>query len=71
MKENVKMMMMKMNTSLADIRKELEALEKEVNGKQDLNVIASRSEAILKSLDDMPKPRMGSGEMPAGKPMMH
>ena len=70
MKENVKMMMMKMNTSLADIQKELEALEKEVNGKQDLNVIASRSEAILKHLDDMPKPRMSGGEMPAGKPMM-
>ena len=70
MKENVKMMMMKMNTSLADIQKELEALEKEVNGKQDLNVIATRSEAILKSLDDMPRPRMGGGEIPAGKPMM-
>ena len=70
MKENVKMMMMKMNTSLADIQKELEVLEKEVNGKQDLHVIASRSEAILKHLDDMPKPKMSGGEMPAGKPVM-
>jgi hypothetical protein len=69
MKENVKMMMMKMNTSLEDIQNELETLEKEVNGKQDLNIIASRSEAMLKQLDDMPKPRMSSGEMPAGKPM--
>jgi len=71
MKENVKMMMMKMNTNLADIQKELEVLEKEVNGKQDLDVIASRSEAILKHLDDMPKPRQSGSEMPAGKPMMH
>jgi len=69
MKENVKMMMMKMNTNLADIQKELEVLEKEVSGKQDLDIIASRSAAILRHLDDMPKPRQG-GEMPAGKPMM-
>jgi len=70
MKENVKMMMMKMSTNLAGIQKELEVLEKEVNGKQDLDVIASRSEAILSHLDDMPKPRQSGKEMPAGKPMM-
>jgi hypothetical protein len=70
MKEKVKMMMMKMNTNLADIQKHLDAIEKEVNGKQDLAVIADRAGAILKHLDDMPKPRPGGMDMPGGKPGM-
>lgn len=70
MKEKVKMMMMRMNTNLADIQKHLDALDKEVNGKQDLAVIADRAGAILKHLDDMPKPRPGGMDMPGGKPMM-
>jgi len=71
MKENVKMMMMKMNSNLADIQKNMEVLEKEVNGKQDLDIIASRSEAVLRHLDDIPKPKQSGMEMPAGKSMMH
>lgn len=70
MKEKVKMMMMRMNTNLADIQKHLDALEKEVNGKQDLAVIADRAGAILKHLDDMPKPKPGGMDMPRGKPGM-
>ena len=70
MKEKVKMMMMRMNTNLADIQKHLDVLEKEVNGKQDLNVIADRTGAILKHLDDMPKPKPSGMDMPGGKPMM-
>jgi hypothetical protein len=70
MKEKVKMMMMRMNSNLADIQKHLDVLEKEVNGKQDLAVIADRTAAILKHLDDMPKPRPGGMNMPGNKPMM-
>jgi hypothetical protein len=70
MKEKVKMMMMKMNANLTDIQKHLDVLEKEVNGKQDLDVIADRTGAILKHLDDMPKPKPGGMDMPGGKPMM-
>ena len=70
MKEKVKMMMMRMNTNLTDIQKHLDVLEKEVNGKQDLNVIADRTGAILKHLDDMPKPKPSGMDMPGGKPMM-
>ena len=47
------------------------AVEKEVNGKQDLNIIADRTAAILKHLDDMPKPKPSGMDIPAGKPMMH
>jgi len=71
MKENVKMMMMKMNNNLADIRKLLDTLEKEVNGKQSLDIISNLAATILKHLDDMPKPKPGGMDMPGGKPMMH
>lgn len=71
MKENVKMMMLKMSANLEGIRNHLDVLEKEVNGKQDLNVIAERTAGILKHLDDIPKPRPGGMEMQAVKPMMH
>jgi hypothetical protein len=70
MKEKVKMMMMRMNTSLPDIQKHLDVLDKEVNGKQNLDVIADRTGAILKHLDDMPKPKPSGMDMPGGKPMM-
>jgi ribosomal protein S15P/S13E len=70
MKENVKMMMMRMNSNIAEIQKHLEVLEKEVNGKQNLDIIAERTDAILKHLDDMPKPSPSGMGMPAGKPMM-
>lgn len=71
MKIEVKMMMMKMNTNLAAIQKYLEVLETEVNGKQDLTIIAEHCKLILKSLDDIPKPKQTGMEMPAGKSMMH
>lgn len=70
MQEKVKMMMAKMNANLADIQKLLDALEKEVNGKQDLNAISDITAAILKHLDDMPKPKPGGMDMPGGRPMM-
>jgi paraquat-inducible protein B len=70
MKDKVKMMMMRMNTNLADIQKHLDVLEKEVNGKQALDVIADRTSAILKHLDDMPKPKPSGMDMQGGKPMM-
>lgn len=71
MKDNVKMMMMRMNNNIAGIQKNLDALEIEVNGKQDLDIISNRTEAILKHLDDMPKPKPSGMDMPGGKPMMH
>ena len=71
MKETVKMMMMKMSSNLEGIRNHLDVLEKEVNGKQDLNIIAERTAAILTHLDDMPKPKPSGMDMPAAKPMMH
>lgn len=70
MKESVKMMMMKMSGNLAEIQKHLKVLEKEVNGKQNLDIIAFRTEAILKNLDDIPKPKPGGKDMPSNKPMM-
>lgn len=70
MKESVKMMMMKMNTNLAEIKKHLEVLEKEVNGTQNLDIIAYRTLAILKNLDDIPKPKPSGMDMPGNKPMM-
>ena len=70
MKENLKMMMMRMNSNIAEIQKQLDVLEIEVNGKQNLDIIADRTEAILKHLDDMPKPMPGGMGMPGGKPMM-
>jgi ribosomal protein S15P/S13E len=70
MRENVKMMMMKMNTNLADIHKHLEALEKEVNGKQNLDIISDHCQSILKNLGDIPKPKQSGMEMPTAKPMM-
>lgn len=70
MQEKVKMMMMKMNSNLAAIQGQLDILEKEVNGKQNLDIIAERTREILKHLDDMPRPKQGGMDMPAGKPMM-
>jgi exonuclease VII large subunit len=66
MQEKVRMMMTRMNDNLAGIQKQLEALEKEVNGKQGLDVIAERTREILRHLDDMPKPRPGGMGMPGG-----
>jgi hypothetical protein len=70
MKESVKMMMMRMNNNIAEIQKHLDILENEVNGKQNLDIIAYRTEAILKHLDDMPKPKPSGMDMMSGKPMM-
>ena len=70
MREKVKMMMMKMNSNLAEIRNHLDSLEKEVNGKQDLDVIADRTSEILKRLDDMPKPKQGGMDMPGSNRKM-
>jgi hypothetical protein len=70
MQEKVKMMMMKMNNNLAEIKNHLDILEREVNGKQDLNVIADRTSEILKRLDDMPKPKHGGMDMPGSNQKM-
>lgn len=70
MQEKVKMMMTKMNDNLAAIQSQLDILEREVNGKQNLDVIAERTREILRHLDDMPRPKQGGMDMPAGRPMM-
>jgi hypothetical protein len=70
MQEKVKMMMTRMNTNLAEIRKHLDVLEREVNGKQNLDVIAERTGTILKHLDDMPKPTPGGMGAPGVMPGM-
>lgn len=70
MREKVKMMMMKMNNNLAGIKNHLDILEKEVNGKQNLDVIADRTSEILKRLDDMPKPKQGGMDMPGSNQRM-
>ena len=70
MQEKVNMMMMKMNNNLTEIQNHLDILEKEANGKQDLDVIADRTREILKHLDDMPKPKQGGMDMPGSKQKM-
>jgi ribosomal protein S15P/S13E len=70
MREKVNMMMTKMNNNLAGIKNHLDILEKEVNGKQSLDIIADRTREILKYLDDMPKPRQGGMDMPGNKQKM-
>ena len=70
MQEKVNMMMMKMNNNLTEIQNHLDILEKEVNGKQDLDVIADRTSEILKRLDDMPKPKQGGMDMPGSQQKM-
>jgi len=70
MQEKVNMMMMKMNNNLTEIQNHLDILEKEVNGKQDLDVIANHTSEILKRLDDMPKPKQGGMDMPGSQQKM-
>ena len=70
MKESVKTMMMKMSSNVAEMQQHLEVLEREVKGMQSLDIIAFRTEAILKNLDDIPKPKPGGMDMSGSKPMM-
>jgi ribosomal protein S15P/S13E len=70
MQEKVKMMMMKMNNNLAEIKNHLDILEKEVSGKQNLDIIADRTREILKHLDGMPKPMQDGMGMPGSNQKM-
>jgi hypothetical protein len=73
MQARVKMMMDRMNRNLAGLKENLDLLEKEVNGRMDLAVIASRTGAMLQYLDDLSKMRSAQGgpmPMSAPKEMM-
>jgi hypothetical protein len=69
MQTRVKMMMDRMNRNLAGLKENLDLLEKEVNGRMDLAVIASRTGAMLQYLDDLSKMRSAQGgAMPLSAP---
>jgi hypothetical protein len=71
MQARVKPMMERMDRNLAFVKSNLDELEKEVNGRRDLDKIASLTGEILKSLDDLPKGPGGMQGMPGEKqPMM-
>jgi hypothetical protein len=69
MQARVKMMMDRMNRNLAGLKENLDLLEKEVNGRMDLTVVASRTGAMLQYLDDLSKMRSAQGgPMPMSAP---
>ena len=71
MQARVKPMMERMDRNLALIKKNLDELEKEVNGRRDLDKIVFFTGEILKVLDDLPKGPGGMQGMQGEKqPMM-
>jgi hypothetical protein len=64
MQARVTMMMERMNRNLAGLKENLAVLEKEVNGGQNLQVIASRSGEMLTYLEDLSKMRAAQGGPP-------
>jgi hypothetical protein len=72
MQSRVKMMMDRMNQNLAGLKEKLDLLEKEVDGKKDLAVIARHTGEMLKYLDELLKMRAAQGggmSMPASGEM--
>jgi hypothetical protein len=73
MQAKVKMMMERMNRSLAGLKENLNLLEKEIQGGQNLPAITSRTGEMLKYLDELAKMRatQGGGANPAMKKEMN
>ena len=61
MQGKVKMMMEGMNRNLAGLKQNLDFLEKEIQGGQNLQVIASRTGEMLNYLDELSKMRAAQG----------
>ena len=61
MQAKVKMMMERMNRNLAGLKENLDFLEKEIQGGQNLHVIASRTGEMLKYLDELSQMRAAQG----------
>ncbi len=71
MRARVTPMMERMNRTLAFVKSNLDELEKEVNGRRDLDKIAFFTGEMLKHLDDLPKGPGGMQGFPGAKqPMM-
>jgi hypothetical protein len=64
MQDKVKMMMERMNRNLAGLKENLDFLEKEVQGGQNLQLIASRTDAMLKYLEELSQMRAAQGGRP-------
>ena len=67
MQARVTMMMDRMNRNLAGLKENLDFLQKEVNGGQNLQVIASRTGEMVTYLEDLSKMRAAQGGQ-AGMP---
>lgn len=63
MQAKVTMMMERMNRNLAGLKENLDFLEKEIQGGQNLHVIASRTGEMLKFLDELSQMRAAQGGM--------
>jgi len=71
MQARVKPMMERMDRNLAFVKKNLDELEKEVNGRRDLDKITFFTGEILKPFDDLPRVPGGMQGLPGEKqPMM-
>ena len=64
MQAMVKMMMERMNRNLAGLKENLDFLEKEIQGGNNLEVITSRTGEMLKYLDDLSKMKAAQGAQP-------
>jgi hypothetical protein len=69
MQAQVKMMMERMNRNLAGLKENLDSLEKEIQGGQNLQAIAARTGEMLNYLDELSKMRaaQGGGSTPSMK----
>jgi len=69
MQAQVKMMMERMNRNLVGLKENLDFLEKEIQGGQNLSVIAARTGEMLTYLDELSKMRdaQGGGSTPPMK----
>ena len=61
MQAKVKMMMERMNRNLTGLKENLDFLGKEIQGGQNLHVIASRTDEMLKNLDELSQMRAAQG----------
>ena len=61
MQAKVSMMMERMNRNLAGLKENLNFVEKEIQGRQNLQVIAARTGEMLKFLDELSQMRAAQG----------
>jgi ribosomal protein S15P/S13E len=73
MQAKVGMMMERMNRNLSGLKQHLDSLKKEIQGGQNLQVIASRTGEMLNYLEDLSRMRAAQGgrqDLPGKKDMM-